>query len=468
MDKKELYDLCHKCGRPWPKASPKPCPCVCGIGSGEYGKKVAGCIRNKNPECPYNAVIPSVTVDDISGLKTLRDAFVHVSNINTTFYVDDKGRMMITWAGPVEIPEYDYQENPLNLRGQMLFTTEGSAKVVVYYDKTGNYQIIATSDLEVDNALSLTSENPVQNKVITEALERKQDKLTAGTNITIEPDAVTGDLIISALGGSGSAQLEADLTASVTVGGIRSGTTYTAGTPFETLWRDLLNPVAVPTLTAPTATLTGSGDKLLEVGSTYEATMTINYNRGRINPAYGTNGFRAGEAISYQLNVGTPQAGNTFTVTVTGDNNMFSGSVEHSAGEQPKDSVGNNYDSPYPAGTISTNSVTYEFVNALYGTTVSIDEMTKQPLVSKSAKEYVFNLVAQTDGNPAMFDVPASWTVTAVQGYNDLTSRWEDIEDFVVSDTTHNDAAGNSVAYKRYTDDRGYAADGRQIKVKWS
>lgn len=468
MDKKEYYDNCEKCGRPWPKASPTPCPCACPVGTAEYGKKVAGCIRNKNPECPYNAVIPSVTVETIDGIKNLRDVFVHVANINTTFYIDDKGRMMITWAGPVEIDEYDYRTNPFNLRGQLLFTTEGSAKLVIYYDKSGNYQLLDTTDIEIDNALSLVSENPVQNKIITEALERKQDTLTPGTNIKIEEDPETGSLIISSTGGGGSGELENSLTASVTVGGIRSGTAYPAGTPFETLWRDLLNPVAVPTLTPPSATLAGSGSKLIEVGGTYEATLTINYNRGRINPAFGTNGYRAGEAISYQLNVGTAQAGNTFTVTVTGDNNVFSGSVEHSAGEQPKDSVGNNYDSPYPAGTISTNSVAYEFVNAFYGTTVSLGEMTKQPLVSKSAKQYTFDLVAQTGTQPDMFDIPASYNVTNVQGYNDLTSRWEDIEDFVVSDTTHNDAAGNSVAYKRYTDDRGYAGDGRQIKVIWS
>ena len=50
----------------------------------------------------------------------------------------------------------------------------------------------------VDDALSKTSENPVQNKVITGALNTKQNILTAGDNITIENN------VISASGGGDS------------------------------------------------------------------------------------------------------------------------------------------------------------------------------------------------------------------------------------------------------------------------
>ncbi len=52
--------------------------------------------------------------------------------------------------------------------------------------------------MTVDNAISGTSENPVQNKVIKVALDLKQDKLTAGSNINIDP--VTN--VISSTGGS--------------------------------------------------------------------------------------------------------------------------------------------------------------------------------------------------------------------------------------------------------------------------
>lgn len=137
MKSYDKYLECNKCGRRWPKANPKPCPCACPTGTAEYRHKVAGCIRNKNPECPYNAVIPSVVVENIDGIQSLRDCFVHVASINTTFYIDDKGRLMITWAGPVEVEGYDVETNPLNLRSQMLFSSTEEKDMIVYFDKTG-------------------------------------------------------------------------------------------------------------------------------------------------------------------------------------------------------------------------------------------------------------------------------------------------------------------------------------------
>jgi hypothetical protein len=47
-----------------------------------------------------------------------------------------------------------------------------------------------SNKIKVDDALSETSTNPVQNKIITLALENKQDKLTAGTGVTIGNDNV--------------------------------------------------------------------------------------------------------------------------------------------------------------------------------------------------------------------------------------------------------------------------------------
>ena len=84
------------------------------------------------------AVIPSVVVENISGLKHLADCLVHVTNINTTFYIDDKHRTMITWAGPVEYDNYDLGANTLGLRSQFLI--DRANDYAAYYNKTGEYQ----------------------------------------------------------------------------------------------------------------------------------------------------------------------------------------------------------------------------------------------------------------------------------------------------------------------------------------
>lgn len=146
MNNDTYYKSCTKCGRPQTICKGECCnkPKCGGCQCREYGCKHNACIREKNPECPYTAVIPAVTVEHVSNLKDLADCFVHVSDINTTFYIDDKHRMMITWAGPVEVDDYDYANNPLGLRSQTVYDFENNR--MVYYNKTGEYRLIALTE----------------------------------------------------------------------------------------------------------------------------------------------------------------------------------------------------------------------------------------------------------------------------------------------------------------------------------
>ena len=93
------------------------------------------------------AVIPAITVDDVSGIKNIADCFVHVSNINTTFYIDDKHRMMITWAGPVEADDYDVDANPLRLRSQSVYDYSNGR--MTYYDKLGRPMVFEAVNEEL-------------------------------------------------------------------------------------------------------------------------------------------------------------------------------------------------------------------------------------------------------------------------------------------------------------------------------
>lgn len=145
--------ICTACGRPW-----VVCKGECGCKNSccnnvnfcEYGRKVSGCLRGVRPSCPMQAVIPSVVVDDVSGLKNLADCFVHVTSINTTFYIDDKHRMMITWAGPVEVDNYDYKSNPLGLRSQTVY--DFANNVAIYFNKTGGYRKITLTEEDTDES----------------------------------------------------------------------------------------------------------------------------------------------------------------------------------------------------------------------------------------------------------------------------------------------------------------------------
>lgn len=139
MNNDETYTPCTKCGRPMAYCKGQCCGKPKGCQCKEYGPAVCGAIRQCEPKCPYTAVIPSMVVEHADSLKDLCDTFVHVSDINTTFYIDDKHRTIITWAGPVEYDNYDLATNSLGLRSQFLIDFANNRGA--YYDKTGNYKI---------------------------------------------------------------------------------------------------------------------------------------------------------------------------------------------------------------------------------------------------------------------------------------------------------------------------------------
>lgn len=111
---------------------------TCGCALGRIKKDV-------NP-CKSCCVIPALTVDTVDGITNLANCLVHVTSINTTFYVDDKHRPMITWAGAVEVDAYDIETNPLGLRAQDCYTTIGGAYKLVRFDKQGVGHIMATEE----------------------------------------------------------------------------------------------------------------------------------------------------------------------------------------------------------------------------------------------------------------------------------------------------------------------------------
>lgn len=139
------------CGRPMyynttPKCNYNSC-CM-----NEYAYKQKACIRNKQPDCEAQAVIPSITVETVDGITNLANCFVHVSSTNTTYYVDDKHRVMITWAGNVEVnlpetvqTEEEWEEfvKSFDLREQFLYIkrydNDNNKNIInaFYFDKTG-------------------------------------------------------------------------------------------------------------------------------------------------------------------------------------------------------------------------------------------------------------------------------------------------------------------------------------------
>lgn len=139
---KEIRDNC--CGRPFPKAEPG-----CKFNN-ECISETCGCALGRfkidADPCKSCAVIPAITVDAVDGITNLANCLVHVTSNNSTYYIDDKHRPMITWAGAVEVDAYDIENNPLGLRSQDCYTTVGGVYKLVRFDKQGVGHIMATEE----------------------------------------------------------------------------------------------------------------------------------------------------------------------------------------------------------------------------------------------------------------------------------------------------------------------------------
>lgn len=278
-------------------------------------------------------------------------------------------------------------------------------------------------------------------------------------------------------GGGGSADLESQLDVTEPVGGIDDGKQYSTGTSLETILRDMLNPTVNPDITAPSASISGGTPYILEIGTSKNVNFTINFDKGKIHPLYGTEPLvdadRAGDAEEYKLNGGTAQVTNTFTnITVDKDNATFVANVKYAASSvQPKDSKGNNYLTPLASGNVNTATLTYSFTNTVWSNVADITDIRKiEPTTIKySDKQATLEFPAATIANPETFDVPSSWSVTSITYYNSFTQSWDDVAfEFSVTTTTHLDAGGETVSYNRYTYNKGIPIDNRNVKITWN
>lgn len=291
--------------------------------------------------------------------------------------------------------------------------------------------------------------------------------VTPDGNFYFVQDGEWALLMESQHGGMG--MLTADLPVSNPLGRYTNGQVIPNGTDFETMFRAILQKTSFPTLTNPSATLSYSGSTLNEVGSTVpSATATINFNRGSISPAYGTSGFRVGAASQFVFSTaGVPVTRPTGSTTIPAlkTDTTITGQVVYTAGEQPKDSDGNDYGTAMPAGTISTNNINVEFVYAVWANAANNQVIAKQPLQRKSATTIEVSFVNAVAAYPETIDVPTSWKVSKVEVFDTTSNQWKTTGDFATKSTTHNDAAGNTVAYTRYYDSRGVNQGARRVRL---
>lgn len=250
-------------------------------------------------------------------------------------------------------------------------------------------------------------------------------------------DPTTGKFRLQSGGSGGSGELESDLIVSNSIGRYSDGQTISEGTPFETIFRGMLSKVSYPTLTNPSTSISFNMPQLVEIGENVNGASTqITFNRGSINPKYSAeNEFRSGEAIGYtsslsgaNIEYSETNTSGQFTIPTFTKNSKgivtLSGKVDYSAGCQPKDSDGNDYESPLPAGSVSATKQAEFIIPFFFGysnslSVDSLDGFTKK-IERKGTKIFTY------DGKD-MFTVIAfdpSYTLSVILDENGFPNEW--------------------------------------------
>ena len=216
---------------------------------------------------------------------------------------------------------------------------------------------------------------------------------------------------------------------------------------YEQLFKAILYGVKVPVLTAPSvgeASLTSTKGI---AGGSFTATGTFVGNRGTIEPAYGTDGYRVGEFYNYTTIINDEE-----TVGLTVEIPSLLPGVTtvklrgyYQEGPQPKNNLGADYDQPYPAGYVEAEMNVVGLTAAFTGTVesdpvqgdFSIDlipvnsiEYTKQGLYGQDGNIAGYQVVvpastaADPDLDPQVILLPQGASVTGVMGWDALNNKW--------------------------------------------
>jgi hypothetical protein len=259
---------------------------------------------------------------------------------------------------------------------------------------------------------------------------------------------------------------------------IPSNTTFTNKT-FTEMMNMMLYPTLYPTLTNPSNGFNLSPSGYKEIGEVIGTiTLSSTFNRGSINPDYGTNGFRSGLPNTYiytgtgvtnQSSTSTSNSTTSTTYTVILGAQSWTSAVAYDAGEQPLDSIGGNYDSPLAAGTTSAITKTITGVYPVFATTSTIGTLTQQSLQSMSSLIQVSMVTEAGSTDKQTIEIPnvgTFWSnITGLQYLNPISSNWETVllSTFTITTGIFRTIQGASVEYTRYTHN-GAIIGARQLR----
>lgn len=238
------------------------------------------------------------------------------------------------------------------------------------------------------------------------------------------------------------------------------------GKTVEEILLMMLYGVVNPTFTNPSFRVELNGPEVVTVGQLTSLSGTMVFNRGAITPAYGTSGYRSGAVTGYEIN-GVPTDTADFVIElipVAGENTVTC--IAHYAqGEQPLNSIGQNYSQPLPAGSIMATA-RVKGVYPLYSddnsTTLSFSWFTDE-----TGEGYQSVLATETLTTKQSFAVAAECPLVGVKQFETMTQTWQWIGGSAEASLTYFDTTlvkGDSLDYILYTNN-DYLTGERELRI---
>lgn len=353
------------------------------------------------------------------------------------------------------------------------------------------------SEIVVDNVLSDTSENPVQNKVITSEINRINRKVQSleetvsgfednseaikanekairetGERVSTLSDKVDElnekvDNIKPSEGADviyESSIEDKTLEMPSAVGGLGKGTTVESleGKTFSQMFDDILFPTVNPTFSAPTASIAFKDyTSIKEVGSTapMASNFTTGYNAGAItlNGVKQNNRGGAIDSASSFIYVNGDADNKVLPAKVSLGSTTYKYRAAYGEGAQPKDNKGNNYDAPLAAGYVDSSAITLNGTYPWFASTASASSenpVAKQSLVAwntTAGSMSTGNFELQPSGTlPQVFKLPRK--ISTLQMLNTVSNKMETIGLGDYNETTETiNIGGVDVTYYVYT-----------------
>lgn len=216
-----------------------------------------------------------------------------------------------------------------------------------------------------------------------------------------------------------------------------------AGKTAEEILLMMLYGIVNPTFTDPKLSVSLSVDnEQLIIGRASTIKGTLTFDRGKIDPAFGTSGYRAGVVTSYSLNdeeIITSANQYDFEIELTPEslNTTLECIVNYKEGEQPFNSIGVEFDAPLGAGFIKQVleiGAAYAFYDE------NGEELDFTWFKDEVGQGYLSTFASESGGARQTFAISKHVSVVGIKAYDELSQAWQWLGGSATESLTHFDA----------------------------